>query len=504
VVLTNIGIVVLSTKLWHRPNGVVSRLPRHAITVGPLDHEWFQLRVGREDLWVHRRFEEKLKAADLVPAPRPRWLPIEPRARFFRLSNWSDVVTAVGAAALAIGGWDVAKAASDEFRSLGVAFVFAGALLVGAGVALALDGWSPAWRQKLCLSGFAAGFACCIYLLVSSIGYGRRWFQVGFIFAAALLVVAAADTIGDVRSSNNRVVGSTGKPIVEQLTAIGISIGFLLSLLQFWYSSAYSPGHLGTLLNVSAVVVDDGQSLTKPGMHAFSGTITLENRGKSKVQVVASRYILRGANVVIPEGQDDFAARKAAAVANKETAISVYTDPGRLYGEVFAVDEAVDDLFWFEPDEKSVRQASFLVPESSLTSYGLLSLDVELLLAKGDRLTFSGTPDPPENRRVADGGVPDAVDVAEYNIKPVSAIAGLTKGKHAVAVLKWRVVSTQSTDRTEPLLWACIDNRGLIERSDPDSICSSSDRQLKLTTFYGLVHTNAVFELPLKAPAVPK
>jgi hypothetical protein len=494
VVVTDHAVVVLATlRLVNTaPIGVVSRLTRDSISAAQLKGRWSRVKVGAEELWVDRHSYDAVRSSGDVHHAPEAWEPIGPEGRFHPVLA-SNIFLTVGLLASLVGVVDIFTARNEEYRFVGAAVAFAGVLLVSAGLVVVSDRHCRHTGRRLAVPACVATVTTMSALATSAFRY-KNWTWLVWVALGVLVVVAAAQTPPSEPEPAVDETGSdppTRRPVVNRLTTVGISAGFLLSAIQFLYTTGYRPGQEGAALNITIGVKDLGPRAPSDPMHAFSASMTVENKSSTRVQVVASQYLLRGIKVeATPD--PDFPTRVANA---KDAPVPVTDRAVRRYGEVLAMDDAVPDGYYFEPQERFSTELSLVVPESDLRDTSVLHFGVKLWVAKGTRV---GALSEPTFLTPRDPALRDRLVVEELPLDTLSVIHWAVAGRHSIGVLKWReMVDPQNP--AEPAVDVCVHRRS---HKVPEHVCTGFNTPYEtLRRFYGVVNAESAYELPLVIPA---
>jgi hypothetical protein len=529
VLLTNRSVVVVKASASYKPVRVLRRLPRQRL-FGSVDarSRWSKIRLRsgnfQEDLWIPQSDYPELKAAD--DGRNSASSSAEGFAVGTREVGWIIVsYTTFGLLLLIVGIADAFTALDEQYRMLAIVFTLAGAIMIGAGIFLAWPTWNETLGRDLVVMGSISSFVVGIYLIVTQLLYvGPRppIMALGFIVAAGSVIAGAhlfrANPDGSSLESNavNRSPSqgerSRGhKTILAGLASLGITAGLIWTIIQFWYTSQYLPGRTGATITVSSELKKANQSYSQYGLTAMTGTVKIKNSTSIKAQIIASLYTVSGTRLIRISQDDASFFRRAVRPPNPEPgdktteAFSISRYSRESPREVLQMGKILPDGWWLAPQEEYSTQFVVYVPTDVNHAYDNLQLGIQIITAKGARLNLDYPPTyypypvvSPED----DYATSERYVATEMPIKPLSLIHHITKGRHAIRVIRtFQWGSDVPIDFPEaPFLYACIDRAArlgqiLVQRES--SICSDSSYQEKLGDYYGLLRTSETYEIPV-------
>jgi len=337
----------------------------------------------------------------------------------------------VGSFAFWVGLLDVLSAAGLQYKLIGLAFAVAGLVLL-AGTAVLL--WAPWWRTRGRIAAVAAGVAGAlvgIYLLVmqyrapglspSRLPPFPAWVPWAGIAVAS--VVGAV--LGWTSTKDHAGTQLKWSALGGRLVAGGLSVTVLFAGVQWWYTQQYQPGTIAAALTVTTELKPAASEGDTADPHLFEGIIKVKNVSDTKVQIVASQYLVSEVTHRPRTGYTGinpvYAERQAVSCFYEE--LAPVTDPEcdetgvREYGdfsdgdprsqddatvfrysrestyETLQLGSIVGDGFWLEPKEESQHNVLVHVPEEGQSSdLRTLELSAWLTVAQGSRLVLEPNP----------------------------------------------------------------------------------------------------------------
>lgn len=515
VAVTNKHIIVFDARDQNAISTATTfkRLPRNIRLASENMSRWSRLTLGQETFWIHRRNKEALKAADVFLTNG-----VNGKTRDASLNHLdqrggasSNILLTLGMPLLLLGAADVATGLNDQSRLLGAALAGGGTLMVGASIGLLREDSRQRWGRAAGFAGGIVGASAGIYLGLAQVGYDGvvpLWVWIGVI-AASLAAIWRLPKSADLSQEES---GGKGGKLGPALTSLGVSATFIFGLVQFWYANQYIPSAVGASLAITGEMTDRGLLRADPTMHAFDIAVTIKNPTKTKVQVVRSLYAISGLRVQTLSSDDmDMLARTVQAPIDLGLPAlddrSVARHAELRTSDVLQFGKVIGDGWFFDPAMEHRIRLEMIVPESTLASYGALHLYVQLLVAKGDRLTLDQVfAYGPSQHSYHDGDWTIDYIVAERGIPQLSWVRRLTRGKQSIATVLLLRAEKGGIDVLDqfPQLVACVD---VAERVDddlvryPGDICPpANELQARFARFYGVVYNATTFQLPLSQP----
>ncbi len=252
------------------PSSDVKRL--FGIDLCPLNAAWTAQAVTTRD----QSTRNHNRAAGLSYArPRASWIGVG----FFAI---------VGICALVIGFHDLFTVSDVGTQATSVLLIFAGAVLCFAAVALLLVRWRSRFAVGILASAVAFLIATFQLLALISSGDPRPWDPLW----PLMMLFAIAIAIALWRRGGPVLKKSIGTARIRGLASV-ITIGAIVSALQFWYTSFYVPAAASPTVSVNA----DLKKVAVHGKNAvLVGTFTAHNDADVRVNVLGSVYQVTGMN----------------------------------------------------------------------------------------------------------------------------------------------------------------------------------------------------------------
>jgi hypothetical protein len=192
----------------------------------------------------------------------------------------------MGVGAVVLGGHDTFAGGDVPVRLVGTIVLVAGIFFVVAAAALLAD-----WREDRLLASMACvwGFLLAILILLSQLTNGEPsgtlaiWVAVMVLCATSFLMVRRSASATD------------RQRFIKALPAAGsvVSVGVLISLAQFYYTTIYLPASAPPSLNVTIKLEPAGRQGDRMVLH---GEVTVTNISNTRATVLTSDVSVLGMN----------------------------------------------------------------------------------------------------------------------------------------------------------------------------------------------------------------
>jgi hypothetical protein len=433
--------------------------------------------------------------------------------------------TTFGVLLLIVGIYDTFTALDEQYRTLAIVFALVGTIMIGAGICLAWPSWNERLGRDLVVMGSISSFFVGVYFIVTQLISIRPR---PLIMALGVIVTVGSVIAGMrlfvVNPESSRLESNAGnqnpsqgersrghKTILAGLASLGITAGLIWTIFQFWYTSQYLPGLIGATITVNGELKTD-QSHSENDLTEMTGTVKIKNSTTIKAQIISSLYTVSGTRLTRIKHQDDATFfRRAVRPPNPEPgaktteALSISRYSRESPREVLQMGKILPDGWWLAPQEEYSTQFIVYVPTDVDHAYDNLQLGIQIITAKGARLNLDYPPtyypypviSPKEDYATSERYV-----AMEIPIKPLSLLHQITKGHHAISVIRtFRWGNDVPIDTPDaPYLDACIDRAARLDQTvvqRESSICSGSPYQWELGQYYGLLRTSATYEVPV-------
>ncbi len=376
-----------------------------------------------------------------------------------------------GLFALVVGVRDSVFATELSSRGLGFVLAVAGALLVGSALPLRRNELRGAYA--LCLVASASGAFLWVFLALVQLATGD------FLWTLFLWPMLAGATVGAGWLVRRAGWSSLGKVRANLLKALGsvVSLGALVALVQFAYTSLYLPSTAPPSLSLDLAMVRSGPSLEP--------SVTIRNTGSASVTVLGSLYYVDVSTV------RDEAANRAEfnrRLADPSLADQAFGGPiAERYGKLrkAIVAEAgtlLPQEARLEAGEQTSRRFVVQIPtRSRISRQAKLVVFIRFVRAGAVRLKGAARKVTRQSRE-ADG----RQYISQAELVESSWVRGLVRDRRYLE-RKWEV-----TPAGGPKLTAAID-RGSVPDLSPDA-----DTRTRMESLYGLGSSGATFELTLE------
>lgn len=353
------------------------------------------------------------------------------------------------------------------------------AVLVVAAVA------AGAVKSRVSPKRSAVGATCVLLLfLIISVVSGDRW-QPIFLWAwFASNGAIAMYALWDARPPTFELSAT------RVLVTVGgvITLGALVSVAQFWYTSQYLPTTLPASLTVST---DLEQLEGSDDADVVRVTLTVENTAQTQAKILGSVYRATGSRVELVRSSKNALTRNSARPALTGKPVARYHREHAW--DVLQVGRIFPDQSWLDPGE--VHTTEFLV-HLPAGRYEVVRSSANLLIAKGRALSIDQTPRfGPE---VVSHGSGVRGVFTEWDIRETSWVRLLTRD-HRIIRVGWLASEGKNPD---PDAYPRLSAEVYREDDEPDGASLETYNE-DLAGIYGLAETTpSVAELPL-SPQVP-
>lgn len=469
-------LVVYARPTSMSPRGVLWL--HRSTTVGPVGGRFARLFPER-DLWVDRSQFAEVEAMACNDV-RVAWTS---RAGFLdRLTGLRAVVLLFGAVPFAVlGAHDTFTAANRTYQLIGAWFLVLAVLLAAAGVLLR-SVRHPRWREPVARASGAAsavtGLAVYLAFAVSRPVAERRD-AVGVALLLGMIAVLAA--LGLVRSSPRHLSPRSPLAWTKKVEWVGLALaaaGLLWTVFEFVWANFADQGGQRAIVAMNPTVRDAGPLSADLTRRAFDIDVTMAHVGNGRVHVLDAVYIvelLQGTGHV-----RDWDPNMGTTYAG-----SAYTSTRT--GEVFEVGSILNGSWTFDKSEKVSTSFVVSVPAARLENVEVVRVSVELIAAKGDRLTRATLL---ERAEAKEGGAGTLWLIRRWQAASVSWLRSLLVGDHVIiSAVQLRAPEASATAVVAPRVSACLTFKELRET------CSNVSR--RAASFYGITRTGSAFELPL-------
>lgn len=270
-----------------------------------------------------------------------------------------------------------------------------GTMLVAAGMVFAVGaaGLVSEWRQHRLPALLAGLWGVVLGVLftaaqLASGDFGPTiaiWVVLA-IGSTALVAVVWSWTSADERKGFRRAL-----PILSSV----VSVGVIVSVVQFWYSAIYLPAAAPPSLTLDVHLARAGQ---KHGRIALRGTVTLHNTSGSRVNALTSVVRIVGASgrrgFYGPRSADD-GAIPVTSFDGPPVEQLEWNDPTE---ELLSVARLVPDGTYFQPDETITVPLTVFVPA---TEFDVVYVTSNIFFARGT-LDLDHAPTVPSVRWIGD------------------------------------------------------------------------------------------------------
>jgi uncharacterized membrane protein len=388
------------------------------------------------------------------------------------LPIWAAVVwlALIGAAAVVVGGHDTAVGHEIDVRLTGAAVLAAGVVMLAGAVGLyRRRPRGRALASVAALLGVALGLFTFVAQTVNDDPDSRL-----IAWGAVIVLSLAAFTV--IRTSARGADDETG--IFAQLPVLksAVSLGLLLSLVQFWHSTIYLP----TRAPVTVTIEPKFDKPVRQGERfVIQGTVTVKNTSGARLIPVATSLVLSGNVVAKRPVLDRARIERAGRDADKGTHEEAALYPVRPENVILQRGRFLPEDAFFEPDETITRP--FIAWSAAKLDLDFVRLDVQLALA---RATVAPVDDPSvvETQRTRES------TVITRSVPEDGWLQGLTRGPRFVITEYYRDPWIPKTRQFYPL------DVGFNQVRSPDLSPDFSDRMIR---FYGVNFSTASAVVPL-------
>jgi hypothetical protein len=289
----------------------------------------------------------------------------------------------LGAAATVIGGHDAVAGTEINVRLWG-------ALVLGAGIVLMSGG--AGLRRRRPRDRSLAAVAALLGAALGSITFLAQVVndepdeRLALWTAIIVICLGAASAIRRLAPPAERRQGVwTQLPVLKSI----VSVGLVVSLAQFWYSSIYIPTTAPASLSLESRI---DRIEAKRDLLLVSGSVVVRNTSGTRVNVLASTLDVSGESIGAEERNDqqfreevDKVEEGVIEYANRYTGSDAQSNAthGRL----------VQDGFYFEPGETATVPFIVGLPPNR---FDLVSVDAWVAMARGKVLALeTSTPEAP-------------------------------------------------------------------------------------------------------------
>ena len=353
---------------------------------------------------------------DAVGAPPEQPPPTEPAAapQLGAAENAAALwLLLLGSAAVVVGGHDTVAGTEIMVRVWGTLVLGAGCVLVAGAWGLrrgSLRGRSLA--MVAALLGVALG-AMTFFAQAVNDEPDRR------LLAWAAIVVVSAAAAWTVRS--NTPLELRGQGVLTALPVLKsvVSVGVVISLAQFWYTSIYIPTTAPASLTFESVV----RPVAKGDRVVLMGSVTVRNTSGTRVNLLASSLRLVGETL---GERPEEAFKQDALSAYEQNAPGTYEVLGQGVTDRTVVAEGplLPHGHYFEPGEAVTQPINARVPPDT---YDEAVIEAFVVIARGQTLTLESAP--PRPGPITDDGL-----VVVTPIPEAGWLRRLTRGDRYVRV----------------------------------------------------------------------
>ena len=192
----------------------------------------------------------------------------------------------MGVGAVVLGGHDTFAGGDVPVRLVGTIVLVAGIFFVVAAAALLAD-----WREDRLLASMACvwGFLLATLILLSQLTNGEPSGTLAIWVAAMVLCATSFLMVRRSASAADR------QRFIKALPAAGsvVSVGVLISLAQFYYTTIYLPASAPPSLNVTIKLEPAGRQGDRMVLH---GEVTVTNISNTRATVLTSDVSVLGMN----------------------------------------------------------------------------------------------------------------------------------------------------------------------------------------------------------------
>jgi hypothetical protein len=316
---------------------------------------------------------EPASERDGTPAAHPT-----PRSgaqlRRWAAAAWLGVL---GAAATIVGGYDAIGGLEIAVRLVGTLLLAAGLLLVaGAAALLAKRPLGPALALLGAMVGVALGVLLGLTQVVNDEPDRRLTLWAVIIALSALAALA----IRAVTPEAERVAGMWNRlPVLKSV----VSVGVLISVGQFWYSSIYLPASAPASLTIELRLEPAG---VRDGLLALRGTATIRNTSETKVNTLGSVLQIWGQTVAPKRLNNEEYTRRTRIAVDRNVIF-----PGRYAGvekrRLVQHEPLLPASTYFEPRETVTIPILAWVPEDR---FQRIHVWATVAVARGRTLAVEG------------------------------------------------------------------------------------------------------------------
>lgn len=319
-------------------------------------------------IWPRRQPKQKV-------SPAPAAEPAATKPSSIRTRATIAWLAALGAAATVVGGHDTIVGTEVNVRVWGTCVLAAGVVLMAG--AAGLRGGRPLGRA-LAMIAALLGIALGALTFMAQAVNDEPDHRLAYWAAVILLCALSARRVRALTPPTERA-----QSIWSQLPFLksAVSVGVLISVGQFWYTSIYLPTTAPASLTLESTLKKVGETDTRL---VVKGSVTIRNTSDTRVNVLASSLDLHGQTVMDSDLDHEqlrdavkSADRLAAPPAEQFAAVESQTllSHRRLTG----------DGFYFEPGEVMTVPITTWIPKDR---YDRVSINALASIARGHVLAI--------------------------------------------------------------------------------------------------------------------
>lgn len=434
------------------------------------------MRLKRPGIPPHRR---------LAGSKALRWL--RRNGRFPDEIIAGPILLAVGAFAAAVGARDLLVTGYIEGRLVGLAMVVIGCtdIVVGSRV-MKVD--KPAARQLAVVAGVLSALLGAALLTAQERGgdpgaMTPLW--VAIILGSALSAALAYRRREDWSTLSSRARGAV---------AASVSLGVVLTAVQFYYGSFYLAAREAPALSLTTELTGGGSVERLKGV---TGTIRVKNTSGTRVLVLGSVYTITGSRA---KRQELSARELAQEFARPATATPTSPTTPPTAGSRYVKEQALTTIkadeitsgggqFVFEPNEEITKRVVAHVPSGY---HDLLRLTAYTEVMKADKVELGGKLPLPQYGKVIeleDGGMGVLL---RRSIDEASWVGSLIRDKRSLT-FAWIVAAPPDQADATPVPYPVT----AFMRNDEGAADVDLDDVQRLSKQYGVASTQSTSELIL-------